>query len=178
LLLWIHAEHEDRQRRTRLAQLLEHVEPAPARQRDVQDEDVPTSRPRRGEDLLAVRRLPEDRAGDGGLEDLLQAQAHDGMIVGQEDAGHGGIVTSTVVPLAPAAAFRRNTTSPPSARARSRMPSRPSDRESAAFSGGIPCPSSITWRTMRPPSAARLTSTAVAPAWRATLVSASWRMRK
>src|ERR1700687_219507 len=175
LLLRIHAQHQHRHPGLDVPQLLQHLEPALARQRDVEDDGVPFRRFHHAQGLLAARRLAEDGVGDGVLEDLLETLPHHGVIVHEQDAGHRGRITSTVVPWV---AFGWIARSPPSACARSRMPSSPMDRESLILSSGMPPPLSLISRITRQASAASRMSIAVAPAWRATLVSASCRMRK
>lgn len=83
--------------------------------------------------------------------------------------------SSTLVPLG----FAGCTTSvPPRAWARSAMPRIPRDFETALLLGSIPLPSSLTVSRISFSFAWNLTRTFAASAWRAMLVSVSWKMRK
>ena len=67
--------------------------------------------------------------------------------------------------------------SPPSSVTRSRIPSRPKEADPAIRSSVIPFPLSSTANRMDSPPFSTRTTTRVASACRATLVSASWTMR-
>src|SRR6266542_837834 len=134
---------------------------------------------RRGLDLFTRNRHPRDR-----LHDTAESLTDDRMVVRDEDAnlrdrsGHDaatGIVTAMPVPWPGSPRIIRV---PPQANARSRMPTNPRDRSPVSDWGVNPTPLSSTPRMMTAPARRTDTSTRVALECRATLVSASWMIRK
>src|SRR4029077_3843880 len=98
----------------------------------------------RPQHLVAVAGLAHYRDARLFLEDPLQALPDHRMIVGQEDADHEssidrGISSTSVVPPPRTGSIRND---PPAAAARSRMPSRPRERESVSSDAVMPRPSS------------------------------------
>src|SRR5690606_31731402 len=137
----------------------------------------------RGQHFLAAAGLARHlHLGHEG-NDLLQAIANDGVIVGDQEANHGaasctvcflGNLTSMRVP----ASGRLCTTSvPPSMKARSRMPTRPRPFRRLPLAA-MPRPLSVMVKVIACASSASSTTTVLAPLWRLTLVSASCTMRK
>ena len=72
----------------RLLDFLENLQPAAARHGQVQDDDVPMLLPYALERLLRIRRLAEGGSLESLGQDLLEALAHDGVVVCNEDS-HG-----------------------------------------------------------------------------------------
>jgi len=105
-----------------------------------------------------------------------QPGAHDPVVVGDQDADHSS-PPSRIDTVVPQPGAERTWSSPPTSRARSAIPPRPSPMpgrsERASAPGSKPAPSSRTRRSTRPSSKPTSTSTAVAPAWRPAFVSAS-----
>src|SRR3954447_17364681 len=100
------------------------------------------------------------------------AGAHDAVVVCDQDVEHQGTCRVTVVP---SPGSERIFSSPPTSRARSAIPFRPSPLGRPLL--WKPTPSSRTVRSTPAPRATRSTSTCAAREWRATFASASWATR-
>src|SRR5215472_12273192 len=109
-------------------------------------------------------------------QDALQPLGDDAMVVGQQHAGpaHAGTHATTVVPRPGVLSM---SSSPRSRRTRSRMPARPRLAWSLARAGSKPLPLSLTASCNPRRLDESSTVTALACAWRATLLSASWATR-
>src|SRR5207302_11049538 len=163
--------------------VVEQAREGRTRHREIQEDYV---------DRCARERSPEPRTVCGFADhlhvrlhrdDLAQARPHHRMIVRDDDPDHAtapglpwpkGMHAVTDVPPCGAA---HTPTSPPQESARSRMPSNPKEWASTLSLSVIPRPLPCTSRTTSHGVSRRRMSTWVAPAWRARLVRASWRMR-
>ena len=83
---------------SRALDLLQEIETAPARERDVEDDDVPGSLLHEAEGLRGVSGVAERRALEALRQDPLEPLAEERVVVGQEDACHSGIEMLTTVP--------------------------------------------------------------------------------
>ena len=139
-----------------------------ARHRDVEHGEVDVRVQPELDGLGAVAGLGDDGQVRLALEHEPQTAAHDGVVVGEQDAGLQ--VHSSRVTRAPPRGLLAIRSVAPISTARSRIPRTPPP---SGRSAGKPWPSSST-SSREPPSR---TSARRAPAWRATLVSASWATR-
>src|SRR5467141_1675342 len=180
LVLGMHAQNQHAHRRVFGAEPLERLEERRPRHRHVEQHKIRHGAIEGGKQLVGVTRLTRDRHPRVRLHDAPQPLPHDGMIVRNEDPNHeaapspSGIVTTIDVP---SPGFPCTSKTPPQASARSRIPTRPSDRSPLRESGANPTPLSATPRMIAFPARRTDTSTRVALAWRVTLVSASWMIR-
>ena len=98
----MHAEHEHRQCRLLAPEILQQVEAAHAGQRDVQNHDVPLGAAHFAQTFFGVGGFTDEGRVERLGEHLLDALAHDRMIVDEKDARHRwpamGTCTVTVVP--------------------------------------------------------------------------------
>src|SRR5437879_996746 len=176
LSLRVHADDQHAHLGETLLELPQQGEEPGPGHADVQDQHVRAAPVELSQQIVSLGRLAHDpqRVVLGG--ELAEAGANQVMIVGDEDPDHAprGIVRVKVVP-APGAPV--TVTFPRNVVARSRMPSRPSERESCRAPSRMPRPLSWTVNSRALGETPRRTSTWVAAAWRATLVSASWKMR-
>src|SRR6185503_5998824 len=180
LLLGMHRQHEHAQRGAFFLDPLHQFYAAATGHGQVEQQDFKAARANRGNHFVGVARLAgHDKRRIGG-QDAAQALAHDGVIVRDEDSGRHapsppvaagiGRRARTVVPPS----WLRSTFNvPPSSNTRSRMPRSPNDPGFARASGFIPTPLSATVSTASPSSHLSRTTTWLACAWRATLVSDS-----
>ena len=138
LLLVVHAEHQDAQLRLLGLHPLDELDAALARHRHVEQQQVEVERAHPRERLVAVLRLARDLRGRrAAREELLQAVAHDGVVVGEHDADHA------VSPLRRSTGMRTRQRVPPPRRAPTstvaaagrRARACPSGRASAACAG-------------------------------------------
>src|SRR5690348_1506042 len=100
-----------------------------------------------GKNLLCITSFATGRAFELAHENLFQPPPHDGMVIGDKDPDHlssfggvgwvSGIRTLTVVPAPRVPAM---VTSPPSSRARSRIPRIPSELPAVSCSSLTPPP--------------------------------------
>src|SRR5690349_15371812 len=177
LVLGMHAQHQHAHRRVFGAEPLQRVEKWAARHRDVEQHEIGHLAIEAGKQLVGVRRFAGDDEPGVRFHDAPQPLSHDRMIVRDEDPNHDsptGIVTTIDVP---SPGFPCTISTPPQANARSRIPTRPSDRNPLRELGVNPTPLSATPRMSAFPAQRTDTSTRVALAWRVTLVSASWMIR-
>src|SRR5574340_149566 len=149
LVFRMHAQYEHGNLRVSRLQLMQGVESASARHRQVQHDHIPS----------VLARLFEQFRGSGGFPDhdtrefvgqhLGHPSPHKGMIVGDQNAYHAALPrtgnrTVTVVPLPVVPWIER---SPPHCVARSRIPSSPKELVWASAEAGMPRPLSETART-------------------------------
>src|SRR5207302_4840407 len=181
LLRRMHAEHQDRNVGELPFEVFQELEAAAAGHRDVEHDGVPRLFPRELERFFGAGDLSDRNRGSLLFQDIPQPLPHNRVIVTNEDSHRPvsrhwrrGILTLTRVP-SPGALWIA--TSPPKARARSRIPRSPSDLTLVRAACGMPAPSSRTSSTTLSRVLARTMRAAVARAWRATLVKASWQVR-
>ena len=84
----MHAQDEHRQRRPLTPQILQQLDPADARQREVEHQHVPIGAADLSESLLGVRRLSDNGGRKRARQHLLDALTDDGMIVDEKNARH------------------------------------------------------------------------------------------
>src|SRR5207247_5456443 len=161
----------------------QRVDAAAVGESEIEEDHVPRILLHAGEGLTDGRRLAEPAEAGLAAEQLDEPLADDRVIVGHENADHAdprlghlrGTHAETVVPF-PRSPFR--SMKPPSSSARSRMPRMPRESWLACAASESPLPLSVTLRVTMRPAWSRVTSTRLAPEWRARLVTAAWKMRQ
>ena len=83
----MHREHQHAQLRPALGELARGLQPGHPRHRDVEDREVDVVAQRALDRLGAVAGLGDDLEVGLGVEDEPQPVAHDGVVVGEQDAG-------------------------------------------------------------------------------------------
>src|SRR6185312_2287087 len=184
LILRVHAQCQHANGRVAGAQLPQRLEKQAAGHRDVEQHEIGGRGLEPGEQRRGAVRLARNHHPRILLHDTAQPLPDDRVVVRDEDANsrgrpvHGfgtGMVTAMPVPCP---GWPRMISVPPHANARSRIPTNPRDESPLSDWGVNPTPLSSTPRMMTPPTRRTDTSTRVALECRATLVSASWMMRK
>ena len=125
-------------------ELFENVQPTAVRHRDVENNHVPRFGPDLVQDLLPVDCLAGDRYFGYVSKNLYQPLPHNRMVVGDESPYHrasyplmSGSLITTVVPR-PGVPWMEK--SPERSRTRSRIPSKPKDREPSTSLAMMPRP--------------------------------------
>src|SRR5215472_7191063 len=147
----MHAKQKDRQFWPQAMQVTQYVQPAFPRHTDVQNDYIPVLPTNILERFLRRTRLSKSHPGKCFRKGLSQASAHNGVIVGDENSHHGsfsgkasrgrGICNVTVVPEPGTPSI---VSFPSSSRARSCIPTSPSDLRCLVCSGSKPMPLSWT----------------------------------
>jgi hypothetical protein len=193
----MHAEDQHRQAGEFLLQLLERVDAIAIRHRNIEQEHIPGLLSRQAQCLGAIVGFAGDQHVFGFGKDLLEALAHDGVVVGDQDIDFLGHVRTAcaAIPLPSVVRWRATSgtrsirwvppcsaapmvNSPPRLDTRSRIPRRPNDLGFCMSSCEMPRPLSLISSRMLPLSRLKRITTSEAWACLATLVSASCAMRK
>src|SRR5437899_3512940 len=162
-------------------QVLQDIDSVAIGQIDVEQREIQVVPARNVQRLTGVCCLDDLVLWETLGEQVAQASPHEFVIISYKYPGHGwagGLFAFSVRGSRSVTHVPRGTTGatealPPSARARSAIPNKPSERGSPMASSGIPLPLSSTLSKICPSRGWRLTFTIVALACRATFVSAS-----
>src|SRR6266487_3477859 len=179
----MHREDDEARPRAQAQDIAERVDAAAVGKGEIEEDHVPRIRLHAGEGLADGRRLAEMAEAGLAAEQLDEALADDRVIVGHEHADYPGwclghVRGTRAVSRVPFPGSPISSMAPPRSSARSRMPRMPRESWLACAASESPLPLSVTLRVTMRPAWSRVTSTQLAPEWRAMLVRASWRMRK